>query len=96
VVGSVERSDLDVPTGSCRAWGARRRTTPGDLLVVQRRARQIELERWAAAAGVSVGQMLGQWAENLTLLGRLPTLAQVRPGVTRCVRFASNGTLVLW
>jgi hypothetical protein len=40
--------------------------------------------------------MLGQWAENLTLLGRLPTLAQVRPGVTRCVRFASNGTLVLW
>jgi NAD(P)-dependent dehydrogenase (short-subunit alcohol dehydrogenase family) len=46
-------------------------------------------ERWAAAAGVNVGQMLGQWAEN-------PTLAQVRPGVTRCVRFASNGTLVLW
>jgi 3-oxoacyl-[acyl-carrier protein] reductase len=33
--------------------------------------------RWAAAAGVSVEQMLVQWGEDLTLLGRLPTLAQV-------------------
>jgi 3-oxoacyl-[acyl-carrier protein] reductase len=34
-------------------------------------------ERRAAAAGVSVEQWLAQWAENVTLLGRLPTLAQV-------------------
>jgi 3-oxoacyl-[acyl-carrier protein] reductase len=32
---------------------------------------------WAAEAGVSVEQMLVQWGEDLTLLGRLPTLAQV-------------------
>jgi 3-oxoacyl-[acyl-carrier protein] reductase len=34
-------------------------------------------ERFAAAAGVSVEQMLVQWGQDLTLLGRLPTLAQV-------------------
>ncbi|HET9612083.1 MAG TPA: SDR family oxidoreductase [Acidimicrobiales bacterium] len=33
--------------------------------------------RRAAAAGVSVEQWLAQWAEDVTLLGRLPTLAQV-------------------
>jgi 3-oxoacyl-[acyl-carrier protein] reductase len=33
--------------------------------------------RRAAAAGVSVEQWLAQWPENVTLLGRLPTLAQV-------------------
>jgi 3-oxoacyl-[acyl-carrier protein] reductase len=32
---------------------------------------------WAAEGGVSVEQMLVQWGENLTLLGRLPTLAEV-------------------
>jgi 3-oxoacyl-[acyl-carrier protein] reductase len=32
---------------------------------------------WAAEAGVSVEEMLVQWGENMTLLGRLPTLAQV-------------------
>jgi 3-oxoacyl-[acyl-carrier protein] reductase len=32
---------------------------------------------WAAGAGVNVEQMLAQWGEDLTLLGRLPTLAQV-------------------
>ena len=32
---------------------------------------------WAAEAGVSVDEMLVQWGEDLTLLGRLPTLAQV-------------------
>jgi 3-oxoacyl-[acyl-carrier protein] reductase len=31
----------------------------------------------AAQAGVSVEQLLKQWGENMTLLGRLPTLAQV-------------------
>jgi len=31
----------------------------------------------AAAAGVSVEQMLARWGEDQTLLGRLPTLAQV-------------------
>ena len=31
----------------------------------------------AAEAGVSVEKMLEQWGENATLLGRLPTLAQV-------------------
>ena len=31
----------------------------------------------AAASGVTVEQMLGQWGEDQTLLGRLPTLAQV-------------------
>ena len=31
----------------------------------------------AAASGVSVEQMLAQWGEDQTLLGRLPTLAQV-------------------
>jgi 3-oxoacyl-[acyl-carrier protein] reductase len=31
----------------------------------------------AAVAGVSVEQMLAQWGEDQTLLGRLPTLAQV-------------------
>lgn len=31
----------------------------------------------AAAAGVGVEQMLAQWGEDQTLLGRLPTLAQV-------------------
>jgi 3-oxoacyl-[acyl-carrier protein] reductase len=31
----------------------------------------------ATAAGVSVEQMLAQWGEDQTLLGRLPTLAQV-------------------
>ena len=31
----------------------------------------------AAAAGLSVEQMLAQWGEDQTLLGRLPTLAQV-------------------
>jgi 3-oxoacyl-[acyl-carrier protein] reductase len=31
----------------------------------------------AAAAGVSVDQWLVQWAQDVTLLGRLPTLAQV-------------------
>jgi enoyl-[acyl-carrier-protein] reductase (NADH) len=31
----------------------------------------------AAAAGVSVEQWLEQWAEDVTLLGRLPTLADV-------------------
>jgi 3-oxoacyl-[acyl-carrier protein] reductase len=34
-------------------------------------------ERRAAAAGVDVEQWLGQWAEDVTLLGRLPTVAQV-------------------
>ncbi|HET8617681.1 MAG TPA: SDR family oxidoreductase [Acidimicrobiales bacterium] len=33
--------------------------------------------RRAAAAGVSVEQLLAQWPEHVTLLGRLPTLAQV-------------------
>jgi 3-oxoacyl-[acyl-carrier protein] reductase len=33
--------------------------------------------RRAAAAGVGVEQWLGQWAEDVTLLGRLPTVAQV-------------------
>jgi 3-oxoacyl-[acyl-carrier protein] reductase len=33
--------------------------------------------RRAAAAGVSVDQWLARWAEDVTLLGRLPTLAQV-------------------
>jgi 3-oxoacyl-[acyl-carrier protein] reductase len=32
---------------------------------------------WAAEAGVSVEEMLVQWGENMTLRGRLPTLAQV-------------------
>ena len=31
----------------------------------------------AARAGVSVEQMLVQWGEDMTLLGRLPTLDQV-------------------
>jgi enoyl-[acyl-carrier-protein] reductase (NADH) len=31
----------------------------------------------AAAAGVSIEQWLEQWAHDVTLLGRLPTLAQV-------------------
>ena len=31
----------------------------------------------AAAAGISVERMLAQWGEDQTLLGRLPTLAQV-------------------
>jgi 3-oxoacyl-[acyl-carrier protein] reductase len=34
-------------------------------------------ERRAAAAGVSVEQWFAQWAQDVTLLGRLPTLAQV-------------------
>ena len=34
-------------------------------------------EPLAAAGGVSVEQMLAQWGEDQTLLGRLPTLAQV-------------------
>ena len=34
-------------------------------------------ERWATAAGVSVEQLLAKWPEDVTLLGRLPTLAQV-------------------
>jgi 3-oxoacyl-[acyl-carrier protein] reductase len=34
-------------------------------------------ERRAAAAGVSVEQWLGRWSEDVTLLGRLPTLAEV-------------------
>jgi len=34
-------------------------------------------EQRAAAAGVSVERWLGQWAQDVTLLGRLPTLAQV-------------------
>jgi 3-oxoacyl-[acyl-carrier protein] reductase len=33
--------------------------------------------RRAAAAGISVDQWLGQWQADVTLLGRLPTLAQV-------------------
>jgi 3-oxoacyl-[acyl-carrier protein] reductase len=33
--------------------------------------------QWAAEAGVSVEEMLVQWGENMTLRGRLPTLAQV-------------------
>jgi 3-oxoacyl-[acyl-carrier protein] reductase len=33
--------------------------------------------RWAAEAGISLEEMLAQWGEDLTLLGRLPTLAQV-------------------
>jgi 3-oxoacyl-[acyl-carrier protein] reductase len=33
--------------------------------------------RWAADAGVSVEEMLVGWGENMTLRGRLPTLAQV-------------------
>jgi NAD(P)-dependent dehydrogenase (short-subunit alcohol dehydrogenase family) len=33
--------------------------------------------RRAAAAGVSVEQWLGRWAQDVTLLGRLPTAAQV-------------------
>jgi NAD(P)-dependent dehydrogenase (short-subunit alcohol dehydrogenase family) len=33
--------------------------------------------RRADAAGISVEQWLGQWQEDVTLLGRLPTLAQV-------------------
>jgi 3-oxoacyl-[acyl-carrier protein] reductase len=32
---------------------------------------------WAAEAGVTVEQMLVQWGKDLTLVGRLPTLAQV-------------------
>src|SRR5262245_55245186 len=32
---------------------------------------------WAADGGVSVDQMLVQWGEAMTLLGRLPTLSQV-------------------
>jgi NAD(P)-dependent dehydrogenase (short-subunit alcohol dehydrogenase family) len=35
------------------------------------------LGRRAAEAGMSLEQMLAQWGEDLTLLGRLPTLAQV-------------------
>jgi 3-oxoacyl-[acyl-carrier protein] reductase len=34
-------------------------------------------KRWAAQAGLSVENMLVQWGEDMTLLGRLPTLAQV-------------------
>jgi NAD(P)-dependent dehydrogenase (short-subunit alcohol dehydrogenase family) len=34
-------------------------------------------ERRAAAAGVSVDQLLARWPENATLLGRLPTLDQI-------------------
>jgi NAD(P)-dependent dehydrogenase (short-subunit alcohol dehydrogenase family) len=33
--------------------------------------------RRAAAAGVGVDEWLGRWAENVTLLGQLPTLAHV-------------------
>jgi 3-oxoacyl-[acyl-carrier protein] reductase len=33
--------------------------------------------RRADAAGVGIDEWLGQWARNVTLLGRLPTLAQV-------------------
>jgi 3-oxoacyl-[acyl-carrier protein] reductase len=33
-------------------------------------------QRWAAAEGVDIEQMLDKWADNLTL-GRLPTLTQV-------------------
>ena len=33
--------------------------------------------RRAAAAGISVDQWLERWQEDVTLLGRLPTLAQV-------------------
>jgi 3-oxoacyl-[acyl-carrier protein] reductase len=36
-----------------------------------------QLAPLAAAAGVSVEQLLAQWGENQTLLGRLPTLDQV-------------------
>lgn len=34
-------------------------------------------ERRAAAAGASVEQLLARWPQHVTLLGRLPTLAQV-------------------
>ena len=34
-------------------------------------------ERRAAAAGVGLEPWLGQWAQDVTLLGRLPTLAQL-------------------
>jgi 3-oxoacyl-[acyl-carrier protein] reductase len=33
--------------------------------------------RRAAEAGIGLEQMLAQWGEDRTLLGRLPTLAQV-------------------
>jgi NAD(P)-dependent dehydrogenase (short-subunit alcohol dehydrogenase family) len=36
----------------------------------------------AAASGVGVEQMLGQWGQDQTLLGRLPTLAQVADTAT--------------
>ena len=45
-------------------------------------------ERRAAAAGISVEQLLMRWPEGVTLLGRLPTLAQVADAA---VFFASDG-----
>ncbi len=36
----------------------------------------------AAASGIGVEQMLAQWGEDQTLLGRLPTLAQVADAAT--------------
>ena len=42
----------------------------------------------AEAAGVGVGQLLAQWGEDQTLLGRLPTLAQV---AAAAVFLASDG-----
>ncbi len=36
----------------------------------------------AAASGVGVAEMLAQWGEDQTLLGRLPTLAQVADAAT--------------
>ena len=44
--------------------------------------------RFAAAAGISVEQMLARWREDQTLLGRLPTLAQVAEAA---VFLASDG-----
>jgi NAD(P)-dependent dehydrogenase (short-subunit alcohol dehydrogenase family) len=35
------------------------------------------VRRRAAAAGISIERWLGRWQEDVTLLGRLPTLAQV-------------------
>lgn len=49
-------------------------------------------ETRAAAAGVSVEQWLGQWAANTTLLGQLPTVAQVADAA---VFLASDGAAAI-
>ncbi len=48
--------------------------------------------RRAAAAGVSVEQWLARWPENVTLLGRLPTLRQVADAA---VFVASDGAAAI-